>query len=203
MKKYYLILIIAVFFTSCHVKISTDSNSDLPEYEEFTSDTTQYHTVNNTPPIDDKQNNSNIYTFSADNINDDLANPNQKIIFSFKTQNGKTLSLLTNANEDYLIYRFGKPNKVEFRYPTTVDNNSWQKFTFEKYSTDTQHLLHIIFTNVDFQYTVYYNENINSGIIKSGVQVKNLNNNNVTDIQADIHTIKGSLNNFVNYSKIN
>ncbi len=204
MKKYYLILSIAVLFASCHVKITTDSNSKLPEYDEFTVDTTMYQTVNknNVKPIDNQQNSTGTYTFSA-NVDDDLANPGQKVIFSFKAQSGKTLSLLTNANEDYLIYRFGKPDKIEFRYPEIVDNNSWENFTFEKYSTDNQRFSHIIFTNYDFKYTIYYNENINSGVAKCGVQVKNLNNGEITDIQANMTTIKGSLNDFKNYDKIN
>ena len=59
--------------------------------------------------------------------------PNETLIFSFKTNNNKILTLCTDKNFNYLVYRFGTSQKVELQYPEVLDKTSWDKFYFYSY----------------------------------------------------------------------
>lgn len=175
----------------------TTQENDVPVYQEFS--VIEDNSTNIKEPTSEVQE----FFLSGDNLNEYLASPEQTVLFSFKTESGKVLSLLTDSEENYLIYRFGKPDKVEFRFPEIVDNTSWEKFYFESYKTDNDYLLHIYFINVDYQYTIYMNEYPNSSADnKTGVQVKSINTNKTTDIRAVNSSITGSLEYFKDNKKV-
>lgn len=197
MKKYLILIGLSLFLFSCtDEEVATDNNT--PQYEEFSN--IDEDTL--VEAVDNQQNNS-IYNLTADNLNSYLINDNQTAIFSFKTNSGKTLTLFTDSEQNYLAYRFGKPEKVEFRYPLEVDKNSWQNFTFEKFTTDDKKLMQIYFINVDYKYTIYYEKNLQTNDEIAGVKVKPINSTEITDIKADVSTIVGSLSYFENCTKIN
>ena len=58
--------------------------------------------------------------------------PNETVIFSFSTQNGKIATLNKEKNNHYIVYRFGTRNKTEFEYSDTT-KDSWTKFTYSFY----------------------------------------------------------------------
>ncbi len=208
MKNLLILLVFSVIFFSCEEKENQVTNQT-PVYEEFTSTDNineQTENVNNNVVSDVNQTDTVAYQsdikLSLDNLNENLADQNQTVVFSFKTENGKTLSLLTDSKQTYLVYRYGKSEKVEFQYPDKIDETSWQKFYFESYKTDVENLMHIYFVNVDYKYTIYFNENFTTKNTKAGVQVKSLNNNKTTDIKADLSSIKGGLEYFKTNSKV-
>lgn len=201
MKKLLLFAIIPVLFVFACTN-SNDENSNEPQYEEFFSDFSDTDTIADEQTDYSDENDISDYSLSTDNLNKYLASPEQVVIFSFKTTSGKTLSLLTDEQQSYLVYRFGKPDNIELQFPSTVDNNSWKQFEFESYTTDNSSLKHIVFMNVDTRYTIYENTFKNSPQDnKTGVQIK-LPSGKKIDIRADKSTVYGDLNYFKNNDKI-
>lgn len=206
MKNLFLISLLSLFLYSCDVDVENNAKEQkTPIYEEFTVDDNNLPD----PKVDIKEEEaptkteSKIYEFSDENLNEYLASPEQTVVFSFKAENGKVLSLLTDSEENYLIYRFGKPEKVDFRYPEVVDNSSWEHFTYEAYKTPVLDLMHISFVNVDYEYTIYYNTFSDTPTDnKIGVQVKSLNSGKVTDIRGSFENTKGSLSFFKTNNKV-
>lgn len=205
MKKLFLFAVLPLLFVFSCTSSDKKTDTDTPQYEEFISDLTD------TDEISDEQTNyadngndlsDNTYSLPTDNLNKYLASPGQVVIFSFKTEAGKTLSLLTDEQESYIIYRFGKPDKIELQFPSTVDNNSWQQFEYESYTTDNTSLKHIMFTNVDTRYIIYENTFANSPKDnKTGVQIK-LPSGKKIDIRANKSTIYGDLDYFKHNDKV-
>ncbi len=56
----------------------------------------------------------------------------EKIVFSFKTDKGKTMCLAMEKGGKYLVYRFGQAGKVELQYPEEL-TNTFEKFTYNYY----------------------------------------------------------------------
>lgn len=127
--------------------------------------------------------------------------PNEKLIFSFETQNGKKLVLAKDQNEKYIIYRFGTKNKIEIEFPEKT-KESWNLFKYSFYlrggeiQNEGMDLNYIKFINGDYKYLVYDTyyavENVNS----LGIKITNLKNNKTTDIRGREKTQKGNLTDF-------
>jgi len=52
---------------------------------------------------------------------------------AFSMQNSKTgkfASVCKGKGDDYLVYRFGLPKKIELQFPSVLNESSWQLFTF-------------------------------------------------------------------------
>ncbi|WP_426094356.1 hypothetical protein [Flavobacterium sp. DSR2-3-3] len=127
--------------------------------------------------------------------------PNEKLIYSFETQNGKKLVLAKDQNDKYIIYRFGTKNKIEFEFPEKT-KESWNLFKYSFYlrgggiQNEGMDLNYIKFINGDYKYVVhdtyYAVGNVNSILIK----ITNLKNNKTTDIRGKEKTQKGNLTDF-------
>jgi hypothetical protein len=61
---------------------------------------------------------------------DALRHAGETTLFSFVTASGKTALLCEGPKDAYLVYRFGTAAKTELQYPSVLDANSWQKFTY-------------------------------------------------------------------------
>ncbi len=194
MKKKYLFLFMLFFALGCKVSVKENTDSiEQPDYEDFSETQTSEKT---------QTANNKFFNLSTE-LNDFLASSEQVVIFSFKTKNGKTLSLLTDKNENYLIYRFGTPQNVTLTFPKTVDKNSWKKFSYEAYKTSVVNLMHISFTNVNHKYTVYYNKFANTPEDnKIGVQVQSLETGKIDDIRGVLSSVNGNLNYFKTNNKV-
>lgn len=59
--------------------------------------------------------------------------PNEEIIYSFETKNGKKMSLVKDKTNKYIQYRFGTKNKVEMEFPSEKNKESWKKFHYNSY----------------------------------------------------------------------
>lgn len=127
--------------------------------------------------------------------------PNEVLIYSFETQNGKKVVLAKDKNEKYIIYRFGTKSKIEFEYPEKT-KESWDKFKYSFYlrgggiQNEGMDLNYIKFTNNDYKYVIYdtYYAVENQTFI--GIKIINLKNNKTIDIKGKKSTRKGSLINF-------
>lgn len=201
MKRLFFISFVVFLLVGCDEGVTNNDNQDEPVYEEFTVSENDI-VETQIEEVEEPVSNSQEFNVILDNLNEFLASSEQVVIFSFKAESGKVLSLLTDANENYLIYRFGRPDKVELQYPEIVTVSSWGKFTFQIYNTDTGNLAHISFVNVDTKFNVYSNEYIQTPKDnKVGVQVT-LPNNNIVDIRGDFNNITGNLMYFKDNNKV-
>jgi hypothetical protein len=194
--RYFIITILAVLFVACGGNDEKNVPNNQQSLNEFyvEEDTTITDVQPQTDVVEVSDNQT--FTLSLDNLNEYLSAPDQKVLFAFKTKNGKVLSLLTDAQENYLVYRFGVPQNVELQYPDIVDENSWKKFYFEGYKSSAVNLMHIQFVRTNYEYVIYYNKFYSSPEDnKVGVQVKPIDGQKV-DIRGDMGTIKGSLDFF-------
>ena len=119
---------------------------------------------------------------------------NERVGYSFKTTNGKTLMVAIDSNERYLVYRFGTDSLIELEYPKNL-NNSWRKFKYaywmrgggpENIGMD----INFLYFNVGhYRYVVYaeFNES------NCGIKVINTITGIETNILGDMNTVKGSL----------
>jgi hypothetical protein len=187
--KFFFLISTIILLNSCNISSKKiDNTEQLSPYAEEISavDTTSDNFLS------PQNSNTNVH-----NLNSDLACENQKIIFSFKTKKKhKTVSLITNAKEDYLIYRYGTPEHLEFQYPKIINDSSWKKFFVENYKSQSALLIHIEFKNDNWKYTIFYNEFLKSpknnkvGIILTSPKGKHIK------VDGDIKTIKGDINYF-------
>lgn len=59
--------------------------------------------------------------------------PNEEVIYSFETKNGKKMSLVKDKTNTYIQYRFGTKTKVEMEFPAEKTKESWKKFHYNSY----------------------------------------------------------------------
>jgi hypothetical protein len=107
-----------------------------------------------------------------------LCKKNEKIVFSFLTQNNKIVSVCSEKKDKYMVYRFGTQAKTELQYPVVLDESSWQKFELYSYfrgggkenaGIDENHLS---FTNDDIKYEIFEDYSALDNRIDLGVIVE-------------------------------
>lgn len=70
---------------------------------------------------------------NPEGVNENLCGNREELIYSIRLKNSmKRLSICKSENNDYLIYRFGTKEKVEFEFPDNK-KSSWDKFTYMSY----------------------------------------------------------------------
>jgi len=69
---------------------------------------------------------------SFNSFSQKLLQNNEVCIYSFKTKNGKTMMLAKEKSNKYIVYRYGKNNKIELEFPEK-NEQSWKKFTYSYY----------------------------------------------------------------------
>jgi hypothetical protein len=134
---------------------------------------------------------------SFQNPSDCLCEKNENIVFSFQTKNNKMVSVCSEKQDKYLVYRFGTKTKIEMQYPSVLDKSSWQKFEHYSYfrgggeqnaGIDENHLS---FTNSNIKYTVFQDYTAESNQIDIGISVE-LPSKTV-EIKGVLKTKKGDL----------
>ncbi len=136
--------------------------------------------------------------FSSISIFSQLVKKNETLIFSFKTKAGKTAVLASDSDNRYIVYRFGTKDNIELEYPASLDNTSWQNFTYSYYyrgggkMNAGMDLNYIDFTNNDYSYRIYNeyyseDESVANGILVTDSKGKE------TDIKGINKTVEGSL----------
>jgi hypothetical protein len=127
--------------------------------------------------------------------------PNEINIFSFNTKNGKTVTLAKDKNDQYIVYRFGTNEKIEFEFPDKT-KNSWEKFKYSYYlrgggkQNEGMDLNFAAFTNSDFKYVLYSTYYAITEKSEVGIKVFNLKTGEITNIKGKTKTIKGTLVDF-------
>ena len=139
-----------------------------------------------------------ILLFSTVSIFSQLVKKNETLIFSFKTKAGKTAVLASDSDNKYIVYRFGTKDNIELEYPASLDNTSWQKFTYSYYyrgggkMNAGMDLNYVDFTNNDYNYRIYNEYYSEDDSVSNGILVTD-SKSNETDIKGINKTVKGSL----------
>ena len=116
---------------------------------------------------------------------------NEKVIFSFDTQNGKKITLNKDSTNNYLIYRFGTKDKIEFEFPNK-SKSSWTSFKYSFYlrgggiQNEGMDLNFIYFTNKDFKYVIYDTYVAIGKKQNVGLKIINLKTSKTTNIKGNI-----------------
>lgn len=127
----------------------------------------------------------------------DYIKSNEELVFSFKTNKGKKVILAKDKGDKYLVYRFGKKDKVEMEFPEDV-KDSWAKFKYAYYfrgggkANAGLEIENIIFENGDYKYVVYRDYSAEEDESTVGVLVINMKTGKETRITGDTDTIEGS-----------
>jgi hypothetical protein len=126
---------------------------------------------------------------------------NEEVILSFDTQNGKHVTVNKDKENKYLIYRFGKKQKVEFEFPNKT-KESWKNFSYSFYmrgggkQNEGMDLNYLVFTNKEFKYIIYDTYHAVGNKYSIGIKLINLTSNVATDIKGKYKTRKGTLIDF-------
>jgi len=128
-----------------------------------------------------------------------LLKPQEVVIFSFKTASGKQLMLAKEKNDRYIVYRFGKNDKVELEFPKNKAE-SWSQFEYSFYLRPPQQEVeghdenYVVFTIGKFQYTIF-EKMVTADKVQTdiGIEVKNLSTGTVTTIAGVNSSQRGTL----------
>ncbi len=130
--------------------------------------------------------------------------PNEEVIFSFQTKNGKKMVLAKDKENEYIIYRFGNSKKIELEYPSTKDKNSWNKFMYSYYhrgggvQNSGMELNSLFFKNGNFEYVIYYDYHAEGEVYEAGILITDLIINKDLNIKGIYKSVEGDLHEIFN-----
>lgn len=144
------------------------------------------------------------------NVDSYLCGDDEEVLFSFKvTNSNKVASMVISKNQqEYITYRYGTKEAIELEYPIDTEN-SWEVFTYSYYlrgggiGNEGLDLNYLSFDNSGYTYQIYEEYSSESDKPSIGIKVTNQETNEVTDIQGDSDSIKGSLVSLRENTKIN
>lgn len=125
--------------------------------------------------------------------------PNEKLIFSFETPEGKLMTLTRDRDDLYIVYRFGTAKNVELEYPAKKDISSWQLFKYSYYlrgggpDNEGLDLNYVQFTNKGYKYVIYNNSAAADNSDDIGIKIINLKTKKTIDIKARKGSENGTL----------
>lgn len=124
--------------------------------------------------------------------------PNEEIIYSFETKNGKKMSLVKDKTNKYIQYRFGTKTKVEMEFPKERTKESWKQFHYNSYmrgggkDNAGMEVDNLSFKNNGYEYLLFRTyhaegEDFSAGIIITDSKKKE------TRINGNYKTVKGCI----------
>ena len=124
--------------------------------------------------------------------------PNEEIIFSFKTKNGRILSLNKDKSDKYIVYRFGTKDNIELEYPEK-NKSSWNKFEYSYWlrgggiDNEGIDLNYVTFTMGNIKYVIYDTYFSRGEEYAVGIKVIDLKTQKEIDISGLRKTRKGTI----------
>jgi hypothetical protein len=124
--------------------------------------------------------------------------PNESIIFSFETANGKHVALVQDTADKYIVYRFGSKEKIEFEYPEKTAD-SWKQFKYSYWLrgggpiNEGIDLNYVCFENKGYRYIIYDTYAAVGNVKDIGVRVMDLATKKETYIPGKLKTRKGTM----------
>lgn len=124
--------------------------------------------------------------------------PNEEIIYSFETKNGKKMSLVKDKTNKYIQYRFGSPNKVEMEFPKERNKESWKQFTYNSYhrgggkQNAGMEIDNLSFNNNSYEYLLFRTYHAEGEVYTAGIIIKDKKEKE-TRIKGNYKTVKGCI----------
>ncbi|MCX8525839.1 hypothetical protein OF897_18135 [Chryseobacterium formosus] len=124
--------------------------------------------------------------------------PNEEIIYSFETKNGKKMSLVKDKNNKYIQYRFGTKNKVEMEFPAERTKESWKKFHYNSYwrgggiQNAGMEIDNLSFNNNGYDYLLFRTYHAEGEVYTAGIIIKD-KKGKVTRIKGNYKTVEGCI----------
>jgi hypothetical protein len=133
---------------------------------------------------------------------------NEVVIFSFETKNSKTVSLVKDSSDKYIVYRISKNDKIEMEFPEKT-SDSWKKLTYSFYlrgggkENEGVDLNYVNFENNGFKYIIYDIASSRDSVPSIGVRVIENKTSGIINLEGIYDSKKGSLTDFRDNNLIN
>lgn len=124
--------------------------------------------------------------------------PNEEVIYSFETKNGKKMSLVKDKTNTYIQYRFGTKTKVEMEFPTEKTKESWKKFHYNSYwrgggiQNAGMEVDNLSFKNNGYEYLLFRTYHAEGEAYSAGIIIKD-SKGKETRINGNYKTVKGCI----------
>jgi hypothetical protein len=126
---------------------------------------------------------------------DNLCSDNENLLISFMTKkSGKSVSVCSSKDNQYIVYRFGTKDNIELEYPTDKDG-SWDKFVYSYYHRGGgagncgYDMDSLAFKQGKYKYELYQEYDAVSDEKTVGVKVIDTRSGKETDIIGDADTL--------------
>lgn len=126
---------------------------------------------------------------------------NEKLIFSFRTENNKKMVLAKDSTNKYIVYRFGSNDRIEFEFPG-MNKTSWKKFTYSFYlrgggkENEGLDLNYVFFSSTHYKYIIYHTYSAEDEKYTCGIKVLDITTKKTVNIKGNAATIEGNLIDF-------
>ena len=124
--------------------------------------------------------------------------PNEEVVYSFETKNGKRMSLVKDKKNGYIQYRFGSKNKVEMEFPAERTKESWKKFHYNSYmrgggkDNAGMEIDNLLFKNNGYEYVLFRAYHSEGNDYSAGIIIKD-SKEKETRISGNYKTVKGCI----------
>ncbi len=124
--------------------------------------------------------------------------PNEEIIYSFETKNGKKMSLVKDKSNKYIQYRFGTKSKIEMEFPANRTKESWKQFHYNSYwrgggiQNAGMEVDNLQFTNDGYQYLLFRTYHAEGEVYSAGIIITDKKGKE-THIIGNYKTVKGCI----------
>ena len=131
---------------------------------------------------------------------------NEDIVFAFRLDDKKWVSVCKEKEDKYLVYRIGTKDKIDLQVPTVLDTTSWNRFRFNGYSRGggkenaAMYFGYLSFGTKGIGYEVYQLWNSEDSIQHCGINI--FVDDKLTKVNGDIESKKGNLVNLLYEPKI-
>lgn len=124
--------------------------------------------------------------------------PNEEVIYSFETKNGKKMSLVKDKQNQYIQYRFGTKSKIEMEFPAERTKESWKKFHYNSYmrgggkDNAGMEIDNLLFKNNGYEYVIFRTYHSEGEDFSAGIIIKD-NKGKESRITGNYKTVKGCI----------
>ena len=124
--------------------------------------------------------------------------PNEEVVYSFETKNGKKMSLVKDKTNQYIQYRFGTKNKVEMEFPAERTKESWKKFHYNSYwrgggiQNAGMEIDNLSFNNNGYEYLLFRTYHAEGEVYTAGIIIKDKKAKE-TRIKGNYKTLEGCI----------
>ncbi|WP_320815602.1 hypothetical protein [Flavobacterium sp.] len=145
--------------------------------------------------------------FTLVNTINNYVKSNEVELYSFRTFEGKKLSICKDTLDEYLVYRFGTEEKVELEFPKDK-SKSWDLFMYNYYlrgggiQNEGMDENNLSFTIGKYKYKIYDNYYSRGELYETGITIIDTENHVETTFNGEVSSKKNSLVSLRRYDKL-